>query len=167
VLAQTGAGAEARLKVVAELAGIGLGGHGGGQAIDLQNVGKAMTREALEGMHRMKTGALLRASVRMGALCGNIDRPALWRLIDMPRPWAWRSRSWTTFSTSRRHGNARQDGGQGCRERQADLRIAAWPGCRTRAGCPARTDAHEALEGFGTRAGRLAELADLIVLRSN
>ncbi|MNY13213.1 Farnesyl diphosphate synthase [compost metagenome] len=30
-----------------------------------------------------------------------------------------------------------------------------------------RTDAHEALAGFGTRAGRLAELADLIVLRSN
>ncbi|MGF6804277.1 geranylgeranyl pyrophosphate synthase [Paraburkholderia youngii] len=42
----------------------------GGQAIDLASVGHTLTRPQLETMHRMKTGALLRAAVRMGALAG-------------------------------------------------------------------------------------------------
>jgi farnesyl diphosphate synthase len=45
-------------------------GMAGGQAIDLASVGIALDRPSLEKMHRMKTGALLRAAVRMGALCG-------------------------------------------------------------------------------------------------
>ena len=42
----------------------------GGQAIDLASVGLALTREQLEQMHRLKTGALLEASVMLGALAG-------------------------------------------------------------------------------------------------
>jgi farnesyl diphosphate synthase len=42
----------------------------GGQAIDLAAVGRSLTVDELERMHRMKTGALLCASVRMGALAG-------------------------------------------------------------------------------------------------
>jgi len=42
----------------------------GGQAIDLDSVGIQLTREQLEHMHQLKTGALLRASVLLGALCG-------------------------------------------------------------------------------------------------
>jgi farnesyl diphosphate synthase len=42
----------------------------GGQAIDLASVGYVLPREELERMHRMKTGALLRAAVLMGAHCG-------------------------------------------------------------------------------------------------
>jgi farnesyl diphosphate synthase len=42
----------------------------GGQAIDLASVGHVLAREALEQMHRLKTGALLRASIFMGAHCG-------------------------------------------------------------------------------------------------
>ena len=45
-------------------------GMAGGQAIDLAAVGRELTLEALENMHRRKTGALIRASVRLGALCG-------------------------------------------------------------------------------------------------
>lgn len=48
----------------------GTAGMCGGQAIDLAAVGQALTLADLERMHRMKTGALLRASVMMGALCG-------------------------------------------------------------------------------------------------
>jgi farnesyl diphosphate synthase len=52
------------------------GSHGmaGGQAIDLANVGKPMTLPELEYMHILKTGALIRASVQLGALCGR-DMP--------------------------------------------------------------------------------------------
>ena len=44
-------------------------GMAGGQAIDLAAVGERLSLEALENMHRHKTGALIRASVRLGALC--------------------------------------------------------------------------------------------------
>ena len=42
----------------------------GGQAIDLANVGRQMTLPELEMMHILKTGALIRASVILGAQCG-------------------------------------------------------------------------------------------------
>ena len=62
--------------MVAELAGAsGARGMAGGQAIDLANVGRKMDREALEHMHRLKTGALLRAAVRLGARAGRIPAP--------------------------------------------------------------------------------------------
>ena len=58
-----------RLAMIRELAsGSGHRGMVGGQAIDLESVGKKITIEHLEAMHRHKTGALIVASVRMGAL---------------------------------------------------------------------------------------------------
>jgi farnesyl diphosphate synthase len=45
-------------------------GMAGGQAIDLDSVGRALTLPELEYMHILKTGALIRASVTMGAYCG-------------------------------------------------------------------------------------------------
>jgi farnesyl diphosphate synthase len=45
-------------------------GMAGGQAIDLASVGLALDEQALSDMHRRKTGALLKASVLMGAACG-------------------------------------------------------------------------------------------------
>jgi farnesyl diphosphate synthase len=45
-------------------------GMAGGQAIDLANVGRQITLPELEFMHILKTGALIRASVLLGALCG-------------------------------------------------------------------------------------------------
>lgn len=44
-------------------------GMAGGQAIDLGAVGKDLTLEQLENMHLLKTGALIRASVLLGAMC--------------------------------------------------------------------------------------------------
>src|SRR6185436_18317201 len=45
-------------------------GMAGGQAIDLDAVGKALSLPELEHMHILKTGALIRASVLLGAYCG-------------------------------------------------------------------------------------------------
>jgi len=47
----------------------GASGMAGGQAIDLASVGVQLTEDALRHMHRLKTGALLQASVMMGAHC--------------------------------------------------------------------------------------------------
>lgn len=44
-------------------------GMAGGQAIDLAAVGKELSLDELENMHRLKTGALIRASVLLGAMC--------------------------------------------------------------------------------------------------
>lgn len=60
-----------QLKMVEHLAvASGSRGMAGGQAIDLQSVGQSISREALEVMHIHKTGALIRAAVQLGALCG-------------------------------------------------------------------------------------------------
>ena len=48
----------------------GFQGMAGGQAIDLASVGLPLTSGELHEMHRLKTGALLQASVLMGAACG-------------------------------------------------------------------------------------------------
>ena len=46
----------------------GMAGMAGGQAIDLASVGKQLTQNELEQMHRLKTGALLRTAVQIGAI---------------------------------------------------------------------------------------------------
>ena len=58
----------------------GHAGMAGGQAIDLASTGKRLDEATLSDMHRRKTGALLQASVLMGAACGAVsahDRQAL------------------------------------------------------------------------------------------
>jgi farnesyl diphosphate synthase len=55
----------------------GCHGMAGGQAIDLASVGKRLAIDELHTMHRLKTGALLQASVMMGAACGAASSTAL------------------------------------------------------------------------------------------
>ncbi|MEC8694859.1 MAG: farnesyl diphosphate synthase [Pseudomonadota bacterium] len=50
---------------------VGFRGMALGQAIDLESEGKALSLDALKAMHAKKTGALITASVLMGAACGN------------------------------------------------------------------------------------------------
>ncbi len=57
-------------------------GMAGGQAIDLASVGRPLGEKTLSDMHRRKTGALLRASVLMGAACGRTTAPAWQALSD-------------------------------------------------------------------------------------
>jgi len=64
-----GVPADARLEMIRVLArAIGTSGMAGGQAIDLAAVGRTLTLEELERMHRLKTGALIEASVLLGAI---------------------------------------------------------------------------------------------------
>ncbi|MGF6147351.1 Farnesyl diphosphate synthase [Kingella potus] len=68
-----------QLEMLATLArATGSLGMAGGQAVDLSSVGKTLTQEGLEQMHRLKTGALIRAAVRLGGLaCADLDDTAL------------------------------------------------------------------------------------------
>ena len=60
----------------------GHAGMAGGQAIDLASIGVALDENRLRDMHRRKTGALLQASVLMGAACGRTDARAWQALAD-------------------------------------------------------------------------------------
>ena len=60
----------------------GFQGMAGGQAIDLASVGMPLDSGQLHEMHRLKTGALLQASVLMGASCGNASLQVMKALGD-------------------------------------------------------------------------------------
>jgi farnesyl diphosphate synthase len=60
----------------------GHAGMAGGQAIDLASIGCTLDESALRDMHRRKTGALLQASVLMGAACGHAGAAASEALAD-------------------------------------------------------------------------------------
>ena len=88
LLAEAPSPAEARVAMVRELAvASGAAGMGGGQAFDIDATGRGgdISLSELERLHAVKTGALLRSSVRLGALAGGADgnaRTALDRYAD-------------------------------------------------------------------------------------
>ena len=57
-------------------------GMAGGQAIDLGAVGKSLVLDELENMHLLKTGALIRASVLLGAMCSPNIQAAKLEALD-------------------------------------------------------------------------------------
>src|SRR6185436_15039173 len=57
-------------------------GMAGGQAIDLASIGVPLNESQLRDMHRRKTGALLQASVLMGAACGELPAKA-WDALSL------------------------------------------------------------------------------------
>ena len=80
VIAEAAAVAEnRRIRMVAELAAAAgtVEGMIGGQVEDLEAEGKPVEEDRLLYIHRSKTGAMIRASVRMGAICASDDEDAL------------------------------------------------------------------------------------------
>ncbi|MCD9005395.1 polyprenyl synthetase family protein [Luteimonas sp. XNQY3] len=85
LLAEAPLAAEVRLAMVATLArASGANGMCGGQALDLAATGDggSIGVTALERLHAMKTGALLRAAVALGALAAGVDADTRARLDD-------------------------------------------------------------------------------------
>jgi farnesyl diphosphate synthase len=81
LIAQSAMSDRQKVKAIAALAKAGgIEGMAGGQAIDLASVGKPLTKNSLENMHRLKTGALLRASVRMGGIAIELNEQDLAQL---------------------------------------------------------------------------------------
>jgi farnesyl diphosphate synthase len=147
-------------------AGCGSRGMAGGQAIDLARSASDDAAE-LERMHSLKTGALIRASILMGAGCGEpLDAGCQASCALSPTRSASRSRSSTTSSMSRLVAAARQDRRQGRAAEQADVR--QHPRARCGEG-QARAAAHEARDALAGAASAPApaEMADFIILRKH
>ena len=70
--------AEVKLKIIFEIAAAaGVNGMIGGQVVDLESEGKCISAETLDYIERHKTGALITASVRLGALVSGAGRQDL------------------------------------------------------------------------------------------
>ncbi|WP_437342801.1 polyprenyl synthetase family protein [Polynucleobacter tropicus] len=81
VLATAPGDANQRLKMIACLAAAsGSRGMAGGQAIDLESVGKKLDLPGLKQMHAMKTGALLSCAVELGGIAANLNAEQLAKL---------------------------------------------------------------------------------------
>jgi len=150
---------------------IGTQGMCGGQAIDLAAVGQVLPLSALERMHRMKTGALLRASVLMGALSG---QAAL--LTESAREMLGRYGDAIGLafqvvddvldveaSTEALGKTAGKDAAASKPTYVSTMGLEAARAFSLRL----RAQALEVLAGLGPRANRLRELADLIVCRKH
>lgn len=105
---------EIGLRAAHELA-IGAGNQGMvvGQAQDLLAEGKHIDEANMKYIHAHKTGALITASVRLGAIIGGRTRSSLLRSAATASTSVWRSRSPTTTSTSSATSRHRQ----ACRQR--------------------------------------------------
>jgi farnesyl diphosphate synthase len=80
-LSQAPVSAACQVVLIRELAmAVSSTGMVGGQMIDLSSIAAKLDIAQLEHMHRMKTGALIHASVRMGALCAETTQENLDRL---------------------------------------------------------------------------------------
>jgi farnesyl diphosphate synthase len=160
--------AERQLAMVRLLAhAAGSGGMCGGQAIDLGSVGVRLTLAQLEQMHQLKTGALLRAAVLLGAWCGKTLDVAETAALD-----AYAGAIGLAFQVVDDMLDATADSGTLGKTAGKDA-AANKPTYVSILGLEQsgilaeqlRIEAHRALAPFGENAVRLRELADLIVQR--
>jgi farnesyl diphosphate synthase len=138
-------------------------GMAGGQAIDLEATGKALSQAELEFMHVRKTGALISAAVKLGALCAGPCPAALeqyanrvglaFQVVDDVLD--------AEASTATLGKTAGKDSKQGKPTYVSVMGVA-----RARQFAEElRRGAHAALEALGGRTQRLRQLADFVVLR--
>ena len=153
------------VKLLAQAAGSR--GMAGGQAIDLASVGTPLNLTELEFMHIHKTGALIRASVLLGAQCGSVPdttRTALDHyakciglafqvvddVLDAEAPTATLGKTAGKDAANNKPTYVSLLGAARARELAQEL----------------RADAHAALADLGPAAARLRQLADFVVERT-
>ncbi len=150
-------------------AAAGAPGMAGGQAIDLASTGVALSLPELQMMHRMKTGALIRAAVQLGAACGRPLAPEETSALD-----TFAEASGLAFqviddvldvegSDAALGKTAGKDAAQ---NKPTYVSLLGLAEARRHAEA-LRAQAGAALAPFRSAARRLIELADWIVLRKN
>ena len=170
VLGQIQEGAAGRrASLVTELAiGAGtVGGMIGGQVADLEGEGQTPTAELLATIHRAKTGALLSASVRMGGICAGADPRQLAALTCYGQHAGLAFQIVDDILDVEQPSEALgKTAGKDAQQQKITFPAVYGLDESRRMAEAERQGAHMALAVFGERAGRLRELADLIVERS-
>ncbi|GGI21211.1 polyprenyl synthetase family protein [Oxalicibacterium faecigallinarum] len=139
----------------------------GGQAIDLSSVGLSLTLPELEQMHQLKTGALLRAAVLLGAMAGKVlnqEELAALHKYAVAIGLAFQVVDDILDATADSATLGKTAGKDAADNKPTYVSILGLEQSKTLAE-QLRSDAHNALEQFGDKARRLREIADLIVQR--
>jgi farnesyl diphosphate synthase len=139
----------------------------GGQAIDLDSVGLALSLQELEQMHRLKTGALLRASILLGALSGKALSDAEVAALEAyghAVGLAFQVVDDVLDATADSATLGKTAGKDAADNKPTYVSILGLEQSRALAE-KLRCDAHAAIAQFGDSGRRLRELADLIVQR--
>jgi len=146
---------------------IGSRGMAGGQAIDLASVGRALTLPELEHMHIHKTGALIRASVALGARCANALAPERLARLDHYANCVGLAFQVVDDVLDQESSTAtlgKTAGKDAANNKPTYVSLLGLARARALAE-ELRKEAQAALAEMGGGARRLAELADFIVLR--
>src|ERR1051326_8977673 len=170
VLAELPIDGDRRGRLVAELSTAAgtVGGMIGGQVADLEGGGKQPDAQLLETIHRAKTGALLRASLRRGAIfagataeqyaalsCYGEHMGLAFQIVD------------DILDVEESSASLGKTAGKDAQQQKITF-PAVYGLEASRAMAEAECErAHRVLEPFGERAARLHELADLIVRRKS
>jgi len=170
VLARIEAAAERKARLIAELAASSgtVGGMIGGQVFDLEGEGNPPEAQLLETIHRAKTGALLRASLRMGAIYAGASDPQYhalscygehvglaFQIVD------------DILDVEQSSEELGKTAGKDAAQQKITFPAVYGLEESRRMAQVECGRAHAVLEPFGGRAERLHELADLIVQRKS
>ncbi|TDR82008.1 polyprenyl synthetase family protein [Paludibacterium purpuratum] len=164
-----GVEATAQLAMLATLGhASGHAGMVGGQAIDLDSVGRQLTLPELEYMHMLKTGALIRASVLLGARAGRVldaDRQARLDHFAKCIGLAFQVVDDVLDCEADTNTLGKTAGKDAANDKPTYVSLMGFSEAK-RFACELRDDAFAALEDFGPDAQRLRALADYVVARS-
>lgn len=159
---------ETQLEMIAQLAlASGSRGMAGGQAFDLDSVGKMLSLPELEFMHIHKTGALIRAAVMLGAHCSSrLDKAQLGKLDHFAKCVGLAFQvvddlldaEATTATLGKTAGKDAEN------NKPTYVSILGIAQARELAE-KLQHDADQALEGFGEAAARLRQVTDFIIKR--
>ena len=170
VLAELPAPADRKPRLMAELATTSgtVGGMIGGQVADLEGEGKPPDAALLESIHRAKTGALLRASLRMGAIYAGASGPEYAALSCYGEHIGLAFQIVDDILDVEESSEAlgKTAGKDAAQHKITFPAVYGLEQSRTMAEAEC-VSAHGVLEPFGERAARLHELADLIVRRKS
>ena len=170
VLAELPAPADRKARLMAELATTSgtVGGMIGGQVADLEGEGKPPDAALLESIHRAKTGALLRASLRMGAIYAGASGPEYAALSCYGEHIGLAFQIVDDILDVEESAEAlgKTAGKDAAQHKITFPAVYGLEQSRTMAEAEC-VSAHGVLEPFGERAARLHELADLIVRRKS
>ncbi len=159
--------AEVRRAIVRELmSASGAGGMVGGQLLDLETEGRDLTVRELERIHRAKTGALIRAAVRIGGRAAALDDAGMAALTRYGEAvgLAFQIADDVLDATSTTEALGKTAGRDAARGKRTYPALLGVDGARERAAALAE-EGCAALVGVGVRPAELTELARFVVAR--
>jgi len=159
---------ERQMRMIAELAAAAgtVGGMIGGQVFDLEGEKQKPTADLLDCIHRAKTGAMLRASVRMGAIFAGAKAHQIHKLSLYGEHCGLAFQIVDDILDVEESSEALgKTAGKDAEQHKITFPAVYGLAESKHMAEQERLMAHEALESFGSRADRLREIADMIVQR--